>query len=171
MCHVARIDPQVRERSPRRRLGGNSLSGSAGAEIIRLFPERPQVSLRALARARALRRRMRFTAYLVFACMAAGSAALAGDASSFGHVDRDGNGTITLEELKVEVADRFAEADRDGNRRLSSDEILGGFAPAATDTAAGGLSFDEFLGLHVDGFAAVTVRTGGGLSRDAMRDW
>ncbi|MGH2397921.1 MAG: hypothetical protein ACRDFW_13295 [bacterium] len=86
---------------------------------------------------------MKRTAYWVSAAALAAAAPLAmavehaaAAVPSFGSVDKDADGYITVQEASTvpEVRAMFGSADKDGDRRLSSDEYTAARGSGAKET-------------------------------------
>lgn len=63
-----------------------------------------------------------------------------GERPSFTELDADGDGSITIAEVKARSAAHFAESDTNGDGKLSADELTAAVAARAAERAAAGMA-------------------------------
>ncbi len=60
--------------------------------------------------------------------------------TSFAELDSDGDGSITIAEVKARASARFAETDSNGDGKLSAEELTAAVAARAAERAAAGMA-------------------------------
>ena len=63
-----------------------------------------------------------------------------GERPTFSELDADGDGSITIAEIRARASARFAESDTDGDGKLTAEELTAAVAARAAERAAVGMA-------------------------------